>query len=86
MLLAMWMALRKLGYRTYHFKEVGDPQNVKERHMWCWREALLAKLCGSGKPYGKAEFNKLLGRYNVRLLRTPLERAVPSNLGHDYRP
>lgn len=62
----MWMALQKLGYKTYHFKEVGDLQNVRDKHIWCWREALIAKNFGSGKPYGKAEFDKLLGRYQVR--------------------
>jgi hypothetical protein len=62
----MWMALKILGYNTYHFREIGgDPQNFKEKHMWCWREALIAKLYGSGKPYGNAEFRKLLRRYNV---------------------
>jgi hypothetical protein len=62
----MWMALQILGYKTYHFKELGVPQNIKERHMLCWREALTAKLFSSGKPYGTPEFEKLLGRYNVR--------------------
>jgi hypothetical protein len=64
--LAMWMALKRLGYNTYHFKEIGNQQNIKERHMFCWREALIAKLYNSGKPYGKEEFHKLPGRYNVR--------------------
>jgi hypothetical protein len=62
----MWMALKILGYETYHFKELGVAQNIQERHMLCWREALTAKLFSSGKPYGTPEFEKLLGRYNVR--------------------
>ena len=62
----MWMALKKLGYETYHFKEVGLPQNVRDKHILCWREALVAKNFDSGKPYGKAEFDKVLGRYQVR--------------------
>ena len=60
------MALKKLGYNTYHFKEVGEPQNVRDKHLWCWREALIAKNFGSGKSYGRVEFDKLLGRYQVR--------------------
>lgn len=63
----MWEALKILGYNTYHFKEIGTPQNIKERHMFCWREALIAKLFGSGKAYNKDNFRKLLGRYNVSI-------------------
>jgi hypothetical protein len=60
------MALKALGYNTYHFKEIGgSPQNVKERHLWCWREALIAKLYGSGKRYEAADFRKLLRRYSA---------------------
>ncbi|RDW64652.1 hypothetical protein BP6252_10303 [Coleophoma cylindrospora] len=61
----MWMALKILGYNTYHFKELGTKVNITERHMFCWREALTAKLYGSGEPYGKPEFTKLLGGYNA---------------------
>jgi hypothetical protein len=61
----MWMALKILGYNTYHFKELGTPQNIKDRHMLCWREALTTKLFGSGKRYETADFEKLLRRYNV---------------------
>ncbi|KAF8864537.1 hypothetical protein BDZ45DRAFT_613594 [Acephala macrosclerotiorum] len=63
--MSMWMALKILGYNTYHFKELGLPQNIKERHMLCWREALIAKLFGSGKKYGTPELQKLLGRYSA---------------------
>ncbi|KAJ6019381.1 hypothetical protein N7522_001448 [Penicillium canescens] len=62
----MWEALKLLGYNTYHFKEIGGcPQNVWERHLWCWREALIAKLYNSGKRYEAAEFRTLLRRYNA---------------------
>jgi hypothetical protein len=73
----MWLALQKLGYKTYHFKEVGTPENIKERHVLCWREALIAKLYSSGKPYGKAEFDKILKRYNVRHITAFLEKNFP---------
>ena len=35
-------------------------------HLQCWNEALQAKFQGKGKPYGKEEFDKLMGKYNVR--------------------
>ncbi|KAK4494804.1 hypothetical protein PRZ48_014160 [Zasmidium cellare] len=41
------------------------PANIKDRHLLCWREAFMAKLCDSGKPYGKAELDKLLQRYDA---------------------
>ena len=30
-----------------------------------WHEALKAKYDGQGRPYGRAEFDKLLGDYSV---------------------
>ncbi|CAK4029958.1 Hypothetical predicted protein [Lecanosticta acicola] len=59
----MWTALNTLGYTPYHFKEV--KKNIQDRHLFCWREALIAKLYGSGKPYGKADFDKLLQHYDA---------------------
>jgi hypothetical protein len=62
----MHAAMTKLGYRTYHMKELVESQNRKDDHMDCWREAFIAKMYGRGKPYGKEEWDKLLGRYSVR--------------------
>ena len=47
-----------LGYQNpYHFSSVIG--NVKDSDMWL--EALRAKYEGVGKPYGRAEFDQLLG-------------------------
>lgn len=64
-LLAIWTALKMLGYRTYHFKEIHKPENLRDKHLLCWREAFYAKLYGSGKPYSHEDFYKLLQRYDV---------------------
>ncbi|KAH7321822.1 P-loop containing nucleoside triphosphate hydrolase protein [Rhexocercosporidium sp. MPI-PUGE-AT-0058] len=63
--MSLWVALKKLGYNTYHFMEVGEPDNIKDQHLLCWREALEAKVLGKGKPYGREEFDKVLGRYSA---------------------
>tara|TARA_R110002060_G_scaffold9658_7_gene14475 strand:- start:154 stop:420 length:267 start_codon:yes stop_codon:yes gene_type:complete len=62
---ALWTALKKLGYTPYHFMEVGQPENIKEGHILCWKEALEAKVLGKGKPYEPEDFDKVLGRYSV---------------------
>ncbi|KAF7195670.1 hypothetical protein HII31_02988 [Pseudocercospora fuligena] len=63
--MSLWDALKRLGYTPYHFKEVSKPDNIRDRHVLCWRAAFYAKLYGSGEPYGKAEFDKLLSRYDA---------------------
>lgn len=45
--------------------ECGQPENIKDGHLLCWKEALEAKVLGKGKPYGREEFDKVLGRYSV---------------------
>lgn len=40
--------------------------------MMCWVEGMNAKLYGNGKPFGRSEFDKLLGNYNVRSPRPPV--------------
>lgn len=54
-----------LGYRTYHFKEIHKLENLRDKHLLCWREAFYAKLYGNGKPYSHEDFYKLLQRYDV---------------------
>lgn len=56
----------KLGYKSYHFMENGSPEGAKNKHIVCWREALEAKVLGKGTPYGREEFDKVLGNYSVR--------------------
>ncbi|KAL9533749.1 Ava biosynthesis cluster protein [Sphaerulina musiva] len=63
--MSIWTALRMLGYRTYHFKEIHKPENLRDKHLLCWREAFYAKLYGSGKPYSHEDFYKLLQRYDA---------------------
>ena len=59
----MYTALGKLGYKSYHMVEAG--QNL---HSPYWLEALTAKVYGTGKGYGRGEFDKLLKDYSVRAL------------------
>ena len=56
--LSMREAYSILGYeQPYHFASV--VQNCKDADMW--NEALRAKFHGVGKPFGRAEFDQLLG-------------------------
>jgi hypothetical protein len=61
---ALYTALDKLGYRSYHYIETR--YNKKHNHIRCWLEALNAKLYGTGKRYGGPEFDKVLAKYTVR--------------------
>lgn len=56
-------ALEKLGYdKVYNYsvavKTLGDPDK--------WIAALEAKFEGKGEPFGKEQWDVLLGDYNVR--------------------
>jgi hypothetical protein len=56
--LSMREAYSILGYeQPYHFASA--VQNCKDADMW--NEALRAKFYGVGKPFGRAEFDQLLG-------------------------
>ncbi|KAG6994148.1 hypothetical protein G7Y79_00046g081990 [Physcia stellaris] len=57
---AMQHALQKLGLKTYHMVEAGHT-----RTFTYWYEALRAKYAGEGRPYQRAEFDKLLGEYSA---------------------
>lgn len=59
----MQHALQKLGIRSYHMTEAG-----KTKSFNYWHEALKAKYAGEGRPYGRKEFDKLLGEYGVCLI------------------
>lgn len=61
----MHLALTKLGYKVYHFKEI-DQLDVGEDHISAWLEAFNTKMYGDGNPYNKADFDRLLRWYNVR--------------------
>ncbi|KAK5955138.1 hypothetical protein OHC33_003817 [Knufia fluminis] len=54
-------ALSRFGYRTFHMdKNIENPKLFP-----LWEEAVRAKFNGEGKPYGKAEFDKLLGDFDA---------------------
>ena len=62
---ALYTALGKLGYKSYHYIENGN--NKKDNHIYCWLEAMIAKVYGEGEVYGRSEFDRILGRYSVRI-------------------
>jgi hypothetical protein len=55
-------ALDTLGYKTYHMEE-----NIKNprRFFPLWIEALSAKFKNKGRPFGKAEFDKIFADYDA---------------------
>lgn len=55
-----------LGHNCYHMEEVR--KNMSKKHVSYWHEAVVIKLYGKGKPYGPAEFDKILENYSVRKL------------------
>lgn len=60
-LIALITALEKLGYHSCHMKEVAPLWHGAEM----WNDGLRAKYYGQGEPYGKKEFDKLLGSFSV---------------------
>lgn len=62
---SLYQALKTLGYTPYHMYEVITNGAT---HMDLFDEAIRCKYLGKGKPYGKAEFDKWLGNYDVRHL------------------
>jgi Sulfotransferase domain len=59
---ALITALEVLGIHSCHMKEVAPLTHAAEM----WNDGLRAKYYGQGKPYGKKEFDKLLGNFGVR--------------------
>jgi hypothetical protein len=54
--------MKKLGYTPYHTIEAYlNPR----RDFPIWEEALRAKFLSGSKPFGREEFDKLLGNYDV---------------------
>jgi len=68
---AMKNAFNTLGYKSYHASEIRSSGVPKA--MMCWKQAIQNKYLGKGKPYGKAEFDKLLKNYSVR--DSPLQKV-----------
>jgi hypothetical protein len=60
----MRVALETLGFNeTHHMWSLHD--NPPDVDMWM--EAVTAKYFGKGKPYGRAEWDQLLGHCQVCL-------------------
>lgn len=60
--MSIYTALHRLGFRVYHMNEaVKSPRTS----FGCWNEAIRAKFHGEGKPFGRSEFDKLLGDYDA---------------------
>lgn len=60
--MSLLVALKKLGYHPYHMAEA---MNTAPMDFPLWEEALRAKFYGEGKIWGREEFDKMLGNYDV---------------------
>ena len=58
------MALQELGYTPYHFLK-NEPE-IQRRYQ-LWTEALECKYQNKDRPYGRPEFERLLGGYDACL-------------------
>lgn len=71
--------LRLLGFHSYHGKAITDMEQMK-RELPLWNEALklgLSEEDGNRKvKYGREEFDKIVGEYDVSLC----ELAPPSQV------
>lgn len=63
--MSLFTALKILGYRPYHMAEALGSSPKTSLALWC--EALKAKFHGVGKPWGREEFDKILGEYDCVL-------------------
>jgi len=57
----LYTAMKDLGFRPYHMLEAFQ----RPSDFQYWNEALRAKFHGVRKPYGRAEFDKLLGEHDA---------------------
>ena len=65
-LLALYVALKKLGYTCYHMAECG--LDVENDSMIYWHEAIEAKYSHDlSRKYSGKDFDKMLWRYDVSL-------------------
>ena len=60
--LSLFTALQKLGYAPYHMATAMG--SSPKTSLGLWTEALRAKFHGVGKPWGREEWDKLLGDYD----------------------
>ena len=73
---ALCMALKHLGFEdTYHMVCLFEnPPNID-----LWHDAFLAKFKGQGEPFGKADWDQLLGRHQA-VADLPTSAFVPELL------
>lgn len=55
-------ALNQLGFRVYHMSEAIKTPRTS---FGCWIEGIKAKFHGEGRPFGREEFDKLMGDYDA---------------------
>lgn len=55
-------ALEHLGYNPYHMVKA---MRAPRLNFSLWNEALRAKFHGHGKPWGREEFDRILGEYDA---------------------
>lgn len=63
--MSLFTALKILGYNPWHMAVAVGENPRTNMALWC--EALKAKFQGEGKPWGKEEFDKVLGDYDSLL-------------------
>ncbi|KAF2088724.1 hypothetical protein K490DRAFT_72458 [Saccharata proteae CBS 121410] len=60
-IISLRTALSQIGYKPFH----GQMMDVYPEFYPLWEEALRAKYYGEGEPYGRQEYDKLLGDFNI---------------------
>lgn len=63
MVLALCLALERLGLTPYNYYEV--IKNKEKGHFQLWLAAIDAKFYGIGVPFQKREFDTILKDYSV---------------------
>ncbi|RGP70883.1 hypothetical protein FLONG3_7339 [Fusarium longipes] len=62
--MTLFECLEQLGYTPYHMSIAKGSPKANYR---LWQEALDAKFYGKGNPWGRAEFDRILGPYDAVL-------------------
>lgn len=60
----------KLGYCDTYHGYTAATENPRDCEMWL--DAMAAKWDGVGKPFGRAEWDQLLGHCQVRYIQTKI--------------
>ena len=57
---ALAAALKQLGFTPYDYMD-----RVSEGHLRDWTNAMKAKVKGTGTPWGRRDFDRLTGDFDV---------------------